>query len=62
MHRTVNDLNAPYMKEFIIPRNSTYHMHYIKGSQNLSVPRVNQTTYSTGYRVSDTKGLKFGTV
>ena len=50
------------MKELIIPRNSTYHMHYIKGSQNLSVPRVNQTTYSTGYRVSDTKGLKFGTV
>ena len=42
IYKTANDLNAPYMKELFIPRNSTYAL---RGSQNLSVPRVNQTTY-----------------
>ena len=55
IYKTANDLNAPYMKELFIPRNSTYAL---RGSQNLSVPRVNQTTYG----LKSTKGLKFGTV
>ena len=42
IYKIANDLNAPYMKELFIPRNSTYAL---RGSQNLSVPRVNQTTY-----------------
>ena len=42
VYKTANDLNAQYMKELFIPRNSTYAF---RGSQNLSVPRVNQTTY-----------------
>ena len=42
IYKTTNDLNAPYMKELFIPRNSTYAL---RGSQNLSVPSVNQTTY-----------------
>ena len=41
-YKTASDLNAPYMKELFIPRNSTFAL---RGSQNLSVPRVNQTTY-----------------
>ena len=39
--KTANDLNAPYMKELFIPRNSTYAL---RGSHNLSVPMVNQIT------------------
>ena len=42
IYKAANDLNAPYMKELFIPRNSTYAL---RGSQNLSVLRVNQTTY-----------------
>ena len=42
IYKTANDLNAPYMKELFVPRNLTYAL---RGSQNLSVPRVNQTTY-----------------
>ena len=42
IYKTANDLNALCMRELFIPRNSTYAL---KGPQNLSVPRVNQTTH-----------------
>ena len=42
IYKTINDLNAPYMKELFLPRETVYAL---RGSQNLSVPRVNQTTF-----------------
>ena len=42
IYKTANYLNAPYMKKLFIPRNSTYEL---RESHNLSVSRVNQTTY-----------------
>ena len=39
--KSLNDLNAPYMKELFIRNESTYNL---RSYNDLSVPRVNQTT------------------
>ena len=40
--KSLNDLNAPYMKELFIRNESTYNL---RSCNDLSVPRINQTTF-----------------
>ena len=40
--KSFKNLNPPYMKDLLVPEQNDY---ILKGSQNLSLPRVHTTTY-----------------
>ena len=42
IYKTFKNLNPPYMKDLLVPRQNDYSLI---GSQNLSAPRIHTTTY-----------------
>ena len=50
IYKSFRNLNPPYMKDLFVPRQNDY---VLRGSQNLSVPRVHTTTYELRFDMKE---------